>query len=112
MMLLDNLLSDLRDEHRASAALLQLNDIVLVTRVEEECVRQGEELGEYVAGSVRRFAGQASHDDWLALMNAIGHAANPAGTCLATMLDWSLDRDRAAAPAGCDDGACSCVGGS
>jgi hypothetical protein len=62
-------------------------------------------VAEYVAGATRRFAGQASDQDWLSLSTALERSDAPAATCLRTFVTWAVRRDRAAAKGGHD---CSC----
>lgn len=105
-MLLSTIITELGDESRAAAALMELGDIVLVANIEAERRLHGESAGEYVSGAVRRFAGAASDNDWLALMTALERAENPASACLGSMLRWSLARD--ACNDGHDKDGCSC----
>lgn len=94
-MLLGTLLDQLRDEDDAAAALEALGDIVLLTNVGQTADAFGETPGEYTSGAVRRFAGGASNDAWLALMSAMERASDPARTTLAHMVRWALARDAA-----------------
>ncbi len=106
-MQLGDIIRNLSEEARADEALLACGDIVLLARIGETALRYDETLGEYAAGAVRRFANLASSEDWLALMNAIERAEDPAFNCLTHMLNWSLKRDEAenaSAPAGCSCG--------
>lgn len=111
-MLLGTILGKLRDEGDASAALMALDDIVLLTEVRERAAQYGETPGEYAAGAVSRFAGAASDEEWLALMTAIENGGDPARITLDRMVRWSLVQDaKVEAPAGCASGAsCSCSG--
>jgi hypothetical protein len=84
----------------AQEALLACNDIVLLARVGETARRYDETVAEYAAGAVRRFANLAAGEDWLGLMNVVERADDPAISCLAHMVNWSLERDEASAVAG------------
>ena len=106
-MQLGEIIRSLSEEAKADEALLARGDIVLLARVGETAGRYEETVGEYAAGAVRRFAGLASSEDWLALMNAIERAEDPGFTCLTHMLDWSLKRDEAGSVR---IGGCSCGG--
>ena len=116
-MLLGTLLTNLRDEGNAAAALTALDDLVLLAQVQERAVRYDETPGEYAAGAVSRFAAAASDEEWLALMTAIEKSDDPARTTLDRMVRWSLAEDAKAeapaaeAPAGCGSGTgCGCAG--
>ncbi len=92
-MLLGTILKRLEAEADAAEALEALGDIVLLTEVQAMGDLHGESLGDYVAGATRRFAADASSEDWLALMTAIERSDDPARTTLDRMLRWSLARD-------------------
>jgi hypothetical protein len=94
-MLLGAIMSELKDERQAEAALISLGDLVLVAAVDAERQKHEETLGEYVSGAAQRFARLASDEEWLGLMNAVERSDNPAASCLSTMLNWSVSRDRA-----------------
>ncbi len=105
-MQLGEIIRSFSEEAAADEALLARGDVVLLARIGETAGRYEETVGEYAAGAVRRFAGLASSEDWLALMNAIERAEDPGFTCLTHMLDWSLKRDEAESVR--IDGGCSC----
>lgn len=116
-MLLGTLLRQLQDERRVTQMLFDLGDITLAGRVADAAARYGESDGEYAAGACARFSDSASDEDWLALMTAIERSADPAVTCLRTMLDWSLKSDAEAAAkaeaaaSGHAHSGCGCGGG-
>lgn len=106
-MLLGTLLKRLGNEADAAEALEALRDIVLLTEVQAMGERHDETPAEYVRGATRRFAADASSEDWLALMTAIGRSDDPARTTLDRMLRWSLKQDAAvpvASGCGCGKG--------
>jgi hypothetical protein len=108
-MLLGAIMNELRDEAAAAAALIGLGDVVLVAEVEAARIPHDESIGDYVSGATRRFAGQASDEDWLAIMTALERADNPAAACLSAMIRWSIAKDAAelepcAASTGCSCG--------
>ena len=108
-MQLGDLIRDLDDDAHASELLCASGDVVLVAQVHEMADRFEENAGEYVGGAVRRFANLADDEDWLAVMNAVERAGDPAVACLVHMVAWSLKRD--AAPPAPRHQACSCGGG-
>lgn len=104
-MLLGTILKRLSTEVDAAEALEALGDIVLLTEVQAMGDLHDEGIGDYVSGATRRFAADASSEDWLALMTAIERSDDPARTTLDRMLRWSLARDAAGpAVAGCGCG--------
>jgi hypothetical protein len=110
-MLLGTILTNLRNEADAAAALAALDDLALFSQVQTRAAQYDETPGEYAAGAVSRFAAAASDEDWLALMTAIENSNDPARTTLDRMVRWSLAQDaKAEAPAGCGDGGCGCAG--
>ena len=79
-MQLGEIIKSFSEEAPASEALLACNDIVLFARVGDAADRHDETVGEYAAGSVRRFANLAVSEDWLGLMNVIERAQDPGST--------------------------------
>lgn len=108
-MQLGILLRDLEDDAHACEVLEASGDVLLMACVHETAGRFEESAGEYVAGSVRRFANLAADEDWLALMTAAERAEDPAVACLVHMIGWSLKQD--AAPSTPVPQRCSCGGG-
>ncbi len=109
-MQLGEIIKSFSEEAPASEALLACNDIVLFARVGDAANRHDETVGEYAAGSVRRFANLAASEDWLGLMNVIERAQDPGIDCLTYMVNWSLRWDEAPAHQGCTcggNGGCS-----
>jgi len=98
-MTLGDLLNRFADQAEAEAAIMAIGDVALLAEVAAVRDGQGESTGEYASGAVRRFANLAADEDWLALMTAIENAGDPATACLASMLRWSMRRDRAEATA-------------
>ena len=94
-MQLGKIIRDFSDEARAGEVLIACGDLVLLARIGEVAGRFDETVGEYATGAVQRFANLASSEDWLALMNAIERADDPAFDSLSHMLNWSLKQDEA-----------------
>lgn len=106
-MLLGDMIRSFSNDAEANAALLACDDLLLVARVVKVGERHEESVAEYASGAVRRFANLAISEDWLALMNVIERADDPAISCLTHMINWSLARDEApqnAAHVGCTCG--------
>ena len=66
----------------ASETLLRLGDLSLVAALRERAEAEGETLGAYAAGTVRRFAAEASDETWITLMGALARAEDPGAVCL------------------------------
>ncbi len=99
-MLLGDILKHFTDELQAAGALVELGDLVLMGQVETARLWHQETVAEYVAGATRRFASQASDQDWLSLRTALERSDAPAATCLQTFVAWAIKRDRAAGTQG------------
>ncbi len=110
-MILGTILNELKDETVAATALIQLGDLVLVADVDAARSLHGESIGEYVSGAAQRFAGQASDEDWLALMTALECTRTPAATCLVTMVRWSIANDKKVIEPEAVSSLCSCGSG-
>lgn len=105
-MLLGTILKRLGQEAGAAEALDAMGDIILLAEVQAMGELHDESPADYVCGATRRFAADASSEDWLALMTAIERSDDPARTTLDRMLRWSLKQDAAgpAAASGCGCG--------
>ena len=110
-MLLGTILRQLGQEADAAEALAAMGDIVLLAEVQAMGDHHSETPAEYVCGATRRFAADASSEDWLALMTAIERGDDPGRATLERMLRWALARDAAEETAeeteGCGHG-CGC----
>lgn len=110
-MLLGTIMNELRNESVAAASLIQLGDLRLVAEVDTARAPHEESVGEYVSGATLRFERGASDEDWLALMTALERTDNPAATCLATMVRWSVTKDMKDLSPTPPGSGCSCEGG-
>lgn len=113
------MMSALENEGHAAQALAALGDVVLLAEVGAMGELHDETPGEYVVGASRRFAAMAGDEDWLALMNALERADDPARAALEKMVRWSLARDareaeqaRGEADGGCGGAHCGCGHGA
>ena len=80
----------LDDEAAAMEMLLSLADLALVTRVEEAAAQHAVTPGEFVTQAVAVFSTQASDEDWVSLIGAMGHTADPGQVCLKKMVAFAL----------------------
>ena len=101
-MQLGALIANLDDEANASAALDALGDLVLFSEVSAVGARYDESPGDYVNSAVRRYASNASNEDWLGLMTAIERCNDPARAVLQRILRWALAKDAAESAASMD----------
>ena len=81
-MLLGDVLAQFNDEGLAAEMLLRLDDLGLVARLKEQADAQGRALGEFAASSVRHYAANASDEEWVTLMAALGRAGDPGVACM------------------------------
>ncbi len=95
-MMLGEVIERLDDEAFATESMIALNDLTLLAEIDRAARDAEETPAIYAAGAARRFASQASDDDWLALMSAVARADDPGVACLRRMLLWSLRYDAAA----------------
>ena len=91
-MLLGDLLARFEDETVASETILRLGDLSLVAALRERAEAEGESLGAYAAGTVRRFAAEASDETWISLMGALARAEDPGAVCLKRALAHGLEQ--------------------
>ena len=104
-MLLSTIFKDIASDASAAAALIELDDLVLIGNVEAVRLEHHESVGEYVIGAARRFSVHASESDWLRLTTELEGSSAPAAACLRTILAWAVSQDRSADAEG---GQCTC----
>jgi hypothetical protein len=92
-MLLGDLLARFEDETVASETILRLGDLSLVASLRERAEAAGVTLGAYAAGTVRRFAAEASDETWITLMGALARADDPGAVCLKHAFAHGLAHD-------------------
>ncbi len=81
-MLLGDLLAHFSDESVALEAILRLNDLSLLASLREHTEANGVELGGFAANAVRRYASEASDEEWITLMGTMGQSPDPGAVCL------------------------------
>ena len=87
-MLLGYLLARFEDETVASEAILRVGGLPLMASLRARAEAEGETLGIYAAGLVRRFAAEASDETWITLMGALARAEDPGDVCLRQALNY------------------------
>lgn len=89
-MLLGDLIARLEDEIVAMETLVSLGDLPLMMRVEAAAAARDLTVGEFAAEAVGLFSSQASDEDWLSLVGAMGQADDPGRACLKRMVEFAL----------------------
>ncbi len=87
-MLLGDLLARFDDEGIASEAVLGLGDLALNATLRTAAEADGLTLGAYAAAAVRRYAAEATDEEWVSLMGALGRAQDPGAVCLRRALTY------------------------
>lgn len=98
-MLLGTLLTRLQSPDYAERLLEGLGDLVLLTRVRVAADHFDENPADYAVTAVARFSQEASDEAWLAIMNTLERASDPASACLRHMVEWALEEDAKPEPA-------------
>ena len=80
--MLGDLLANLTDETTALETILGAGDLALLTAVREQAALDGVDLAAYVSQTVRRYANEASDEEWITLMGALNRSPDPGATCL------------------------------
>jgi hypothetical protein len=81
-MLLGDLIARFDTPSFAEETLLALGDLNLLARMQAQAESDGESLGEFAQGAVRRFAAEASDEDWVTLFGALARASDPGAVYL------------------------------
>lgn len=87
-MLLGDLLARFDDETFATETVLGLGDLALTARLREKAAASGLALGAYAAAAMRRYAAEATDEEWLALLSALGRAQDPGMICMRRALAY------------------------
>lgn len=89
-MLLGDLLASLSNEAAATEAILSVNDLSMLTAMRQQAEADGLDLPAYVAGTVRRYASEASDEEWITLMGLLNRAPDPGAVCLKRAFEHAL----------------------
>jgi hypothetical protein len=89
-MQLGDLLAQFTDETVVAEAILGLGDLRLLATMRQQADANGLELGAYAAQAVSRYAAEASDEEWITLMGALGRSQDPGMTCLRRAFDYAL----------------------
>ncbi len=88
--MLGDLLANLTDESTALETILGAGDLTLLTAVRERAAAEETDLAAYVSQTVRRYANEATDEEWITLMGAINRSPDPGATCLKRAFDYVL----------------------
>jgi hypothetical protein len=89
-MLLGDILARFEDESVAAETLLGLHDLVLVARLKALAEAEGCSLGQFAAKSVRDYSANASDEEWITLMGALGRTVDPGAVCMKRAFEFVL----------------------
>ncbi len=81
-MLLGDLLKRFDTPSFAEETVLALGDLGLLARMRVRAEADGQTLGEFAQCAMRRFAAEASDEDWVTLLGALARAGDPGAVCL------------------------------
>jgi hypothetical protein len=76
-MLLGDLIAQLSDEDGAEEALIGLGDLALLADLRAQAAAAGLALGSFTSATVNRYAAQASDEEWVTLLGAMGRVGDP-----------------------------------
>lgn len=96
-MTLGELLASWQDEATILDALIGLEDLALLAKLEQAATEEGCDLASIVREKVGRFIEQADDETWLMLMGRLGKTEDPASVGLKLMLEYGLASPGAAA---------------
>ena len=90
-MTLGELLAAWQDEATLLDALIGLEDLTLLARLEQAAADERCDLASAVRATVGRFIEEADDETWLTLLGRLGKADDPAKAGLKLMLQYGLD---------------------
>lgn len=103
-MLLGDLITRFSDQAVAEEAVLALGDLTMLALLREEADATGLGLGECVAAAARRYAAEASDEEWVTLMGVMGKEPDPGAVFLRRAL---VHAHRRPDTSGCGHGGCA-----
>lgn len=76
-MTLGDVLTHLRNDGEAAELILALGELSLLASARQRAEADGVDLATYARGAVQRYAAEASDDEWVSAMGALGRAFDP-----------------------------------
>jgi hypothetical protein len=89
-VLLGDLVARFADETVAEEAILGLSDLALLAALRARAETSGLDLGAYAAAAVNRYASDASDEEWVTLIGAMGRARDPGAVYLERALGYAI----------------------
>ena len=93
-MLLGDLIARFAVKAVIEEAVLAIGDLVLLAALREQATADGLDLGTYAAAAVRRYASEASDEEWITLMGAMGRTEDPGAIYLKRAFAYTLGDHR------------------
>jgi hypothetical protein len=81
-MLLGDLIARFDDAAVAEETVLAIGDIALLAGLREQAAMTGRGLGACMADAARRYAAEASEEEWITLIGAMGRTKDPGAVYL------------------------------
>lgn len=92
MPMLGEILAAARRESAGFERWLAARDPEMTRSLAEAAQEDGGSVAAYVRAAVADFSRFASEEDWAHLTSRLRDSDDPGTACLATMVQWSLDR--------------------
>lgn len=89
-MTLGEMIASWQDEAAVLDALIALDDLALLARLQHAAEADGISVADFVRDGVGRFVAEADDEAWLTLMGRISKADDPAMTGLKLMIEFGL----------------------
>jgi hypothetical protein len=88
--MLGDLLASLTDETTATETILRCGDLKLLTTARQQAAAEGLDLAAYITQAARRYANEASDEEWITLMGLLNRSPDPGATCLQRAFAYAL----------------------
>jgi hypothetical protein len=90
--MLGDLLASLTDETAATETILRSGDLKLLRAAQEQTAAEGLDLAAFVTQTARRYASEASDEEWKTLMGLLNRSQDAGATCLQRAFAYALHR--------------------
>ena len=81
-MLLGDLIARFDDEAVAEETIVAIGDLATLAAAREGAAAQGVSVGAYLATTARRYANEASDEEWITLLGIMGKTPDPGAVFL------------------------------
>jgi hypothetical protein len=89
-MLLGDLIARFDDEAVAEEAVLAIGDLAMLATLREQAAATGLGVGACMATAARRYAAEASDEEWITLLGVMGKAEDPGAAYLKRALAYGV----------------------